>query len=158
MVTCSATANQINVLSTVFGKRDSLTDFWRRNQFFQFYQGEKRDKASGAVNVLWVKPLSTDAQALFERYMVLPVDAHLKKVQDFIDKTRPLSAIRQSLLALEHELDHVKLKRHGQLINLLTSLPFAPEANLCSLLNLNGKQALYDLTRGLLKQFMEMRT
>ncbi len=154
----SATANQINVLTTVFGKRDSLTDFWRRNEFFQFYQGEKRDKASGAVNVLWVKPLSTDAQTLFERYMVLPVDAHLKKVQDFIDKTRPLSAIRQSLLVLEHELDQVKQQQHGQLINLLTSRPYATEADLCSSLNLNGKQALYDLTRGLLKHFMEMRT
>ena len=142
LIRTAATEQSVDALTTVFGQHDSLNLFWRHNHFKPFYQGDKQDKASGSVNVLFVNPLNENTGHLVAYYSPLPLDTHWRKLHEFSVGEKPLSSIRQSLLTLNNVLTGSAGPDYQDLLKCLNDPETLSEKQVCKKIGLKSKKAL----------------
>ena len=141
-----------DAISTVFGDDHSLPKFWEKNDFRQFYRGNKKQKSSNHVNTLWVYPLSNSASSLFDGYQKLTTEQHLKLLRYFALGHRSLQSITNSLSFLGKTM---KNRMKSEALIFISEHPTATERYWCQQLNIANKKLLKSLLQHEVNVFLE---
>lgn len=176
-----ALAQNIDALTSSYGASEKLNHFWQQCEFTLVDMGEKPNKASGETSALVVKSISERfgsqqevLSCLFTHSQttdIVPIsklptitrNTLIKKLNQFVDATRPLNQVSLAINALAAEVSvSTQGAKHTEspvkacmsdtdevapeLLLLLSNSPL-PTNKLIKLLNVNGRKALTESLR-----------
>ncbi|WOI36548.1 GNAT family N-acetyltransferase [Alteromonas sp. CI.11.F.A3] len=176
-----ASAQNIDALTSSYGASDKLNHFWQQCGFTLVDMGEKPNKASGETSALVVKSISerfgsqqevllclfTHSQATdivpMSKLPTITRNTLIKKLNQFVDATRPLNQVSLAINALAAEVSvSTQSAKHTEratkactsetdevtpeLLLLLTNSPL-PSNKLIKLLGVNGRKSLTESLR-----------
>ncbi|WP_100655730.1 GNAT family N-acetyltransferase [Alteromonas flava] len=139
-----AKSKHVDVMSTLFGEKAYLNNFWEKNAYSRFYSGDRQNKASNSQNVLYTKVLNPALKQWFDHGGALTTLQQTRKLYDFIAGWRGLASIQEALLAFS---DIATNTENLPILNHIAKQQRCELTELVSVFALEGKKQLAEKLR-----------